>query len=115
VFDFDNSEYNWFAADLGTAVFEAATCGYQKLPREEFIKGFLDKFVEGYERESTLGAVVEQIPLFAKLREICIYLVLRKRWKNRMLSEFQRRSFESVRVGVVEDRPFMKKELGARI
>jgi amicoumacin kinase len=68
VFDFDNSEYNWFAADLGTAVFEAATCGYQKLPRDEFIKGFLDKFVEGYEREFTLGAIVEQIPLFAKNR-----------------------------------------------
>jgi Ser/Thr protein kinase RdoA (MazF antagonist) len=106
VFDFDNSEYNWFVADLGTALFEAATCGYQKLPRDEFIKGFLEKFVEGYERESTLGAAVEQIPLFAKVREICIYLVLRKRWKNRTLSEFQHRFFESLRVGVVEGRPF---------
>jgi hypothetical protein len=75
-------------ADLGTAVFEAATCGYQKLPRDEFIRGFLEKFVAGYERESTLGAVAEQIPLFAKVREICIYLVLRKRWKNRTLSDF---------------------------
>ena len=114
-FDFDNSEYNWFVADIGTAVFEAATCGYQKLPREEFIKGFLERFLEGYESESTLGPAVEQIALFAKVREICIYLILRKRWKNQTLSEFQRRFFESVRQGVVEDRPFMKKELGARI
>jgi amicoumacin kinase len=106
VFDFDSCEYNWFVADLGTAVFEAATCGYQKLPREEFIKGFLDRFIEGYECEYSLGAAVDQVPLFAKLREICIYLVLRKRWKNRMLSEFQRRFFESMRVGVVEDRAF---------
>ena len=111
VFDFDNSEYNWFVTDLGTAVFEAATCGYQKLPRDEFIKGFLEKFVAGYERESALGAAVEQIPLFAKVREICIYLVLRKRWKNRTLSEFQRRFFESVRVGVVEDRPFVASRI----
>jgi amicoumacin kinase len=111
VFDFDNSEYNWFAADLGTAVFEAATCGYQKLPRDEFIKGFLGKFVQGYERESSLGAAVEQVPLFAKLREICIYLVLRKRWKNRTLSEFQRLFFESVRVGVVEDREFVASRI----
>jgi Ser/Thr protein kinase RdoA (MazF antagonist) len=114
VFDFDNSEFNWSVADLGTAVFEATTCGYQKLPRTEFIKRFLERFIEGYERESTLGAAVEQIPLFAKVREICMYLVLRKRWKNRTLSEFQRRFFESVRQGVVEDRPFMKKELGGR-
>jgi Ser/Thr protein kinase RdoA (MazF antagonist) len=115
VFDFGNSEYNWFVADLGTAVFEAATCGYQKLPRDEFIKGFLEKFVEGYERESTLGAAVEQIPLFAKVREICIYLVLRRRWKNRPLSEFQRRFFESVRVGVVEDRPFVASRIASSL
>jgi Ser/Thr protein kinase RdoA (MazF antagonist) len=106
VFDFDSCEYNWFVADLGTAVFEAATCGYQKLPRDEFIRGFLDRFIEGYERECPLGAAANQIPLFAKLREICIYLVLRKRWKNRLLTEFQRRFFESVRAGVVEDRAF---------
>ena len=106
VFDFDSCEYNGFVADLGAAVFEAATCGYRKLPRDEFIKGFLDRFIEGYEREYPLGAAADQVPLFAKLREICIYLVLRKRWKNRMLTEFQRRFFESVRVGVVEDRAF---------
>ena len=114
-FDFDNSEYNWFVADLGTAVFEAATCGYQKLPRDEFIKRFLESFVAGYERECALGAALEQVPLFAKVREICIYLVLRKRWKNRTLSPFQTRFFESVRQAVVEDLPFMKKELGDRI
>ena len=107
VFDFDNSEYNWFAADLGTAVFEAATCNYQKLPRQEFIKLFLGEFGDGYEQESNLGDAIENVPLFAKLREICIYLVLRKRWKNRTLSEFQHRFFESVRLGVVEDLPFV--------
>jgi hypothetical protein len=48
-------------ADLATAVFEAATCGYQKLPRDEFIKGFLEKFVAGYERESALGDAVSAI------------------------------------------------------
>jgi amicoumacin kinase len=107
VFDFDNSEYNWFVADLGTAVFEAATCGYQKLPREEFIKMFLEEFIAGYERESNLGDAIRHLPLFVKFREICIYLVLRKRWKNRTVSEFQRRFFESVRVVVLNDVPFM--------
>jgi amicoumacin kinase len=106
-FDFDNSEYNWFAADVGTAVFEAATCNYQNLPREEFIKMFLGEFIKGYEQEANLGEAGKKIPLFAKLREICIYLVLRKRWKNRSLTEFQRRFFESIRRGVVNDLPFM--------
>jgi Ser/Thr protein kinase RdoA (MazF antagonist) len=114
VFDFDNCEYNWFVADLGTAVFEAATCAYQKLPRAEFIKGFLDRFIDGYEHEYPLGAAAAQVPLFAKLREICIYLVLRKRWKNRRLSEFQRRFFESVRAGVVEDRAFYAEGASSR-
>ena len=107
VFDFDNSEYNWFVADLGTAVFEATTCNYQKLTRRQFIKVFLGEFVNGYEQESNLGDAVQHVPLFAKLREICIYLVLRKRWKNRTLSEFQQRFFESVRLGVVNDLPFV--------
>jgi amicoumacin kinase len=107
VFDFDNSEYNWFISDLGTAVFEAATCWYQKLPREEFIKMFLEEFIKGYEKESTLGDAIRHLPLFAKLREICIYLVPRKRWRNRALNEFQRQFFETVRLGVVEDRPFI--------
>lgn len=106
-FDFDNSEYKWFVADLGTAVFEAATCNYQKLPRQGFIKVFLGEFGNGYERESNLGGAVKEVRSFAKLREICIYLVLRKRWKNRALNEFQRRFFESVRLGVVGDVPFV--------
>jgi len=92
---------------LGTSVFEAATCNYQKLPRQGFIKVFLGEFGNGYERESNLGGAVKEVRSFAKLREICIYLVLRKRWKNRSLNEFQRRFFESVRLGVVEDVPFM--------
>jgi amicoumacin kinase len=108
VFDFDNSEYHWFLADLGTAVFEAATCSYQKLLPERFIKMFLEEFIKGYERESTLGDAIRHLPVFVKLREICIYLVLRKRWQNRTLSEFQRQFFESVRFGVVEDVPFME-------
>ena len=90
-------------------MFEAATCNYQRLTRQEFIKVFLEEFVNGYEQESNLGDALEKVPLFAKLREICIYLVLRKRWKNRTLSEFQRRFFESVRFGVVEDVPFVDR------
>jgi hypothetical protein len=77
------------------------------LPRQEFIKVFLEEFGNGYEQESNLGDMGKAVPSFAKLREICIYLVLRKRWKNRSLNEFQRRFFESVRLGVVEDIPFM--------
>ncbi len=41
--------------------------------------------------------------------------MLRKRWNNRTLTEFQRRFFESVRVGWWRIGRFMGKELGARI
>ena len=68
---------------------------------------FLEELIAGYERESNLGDAIRYLPLFVKFREICIYLVLRKRWKNRTLSEFQRGFFESVRFGVVNDVPFM--------
>jgi hypothetical protein len=67
---------------------------------------FLGEFIKGYEQESDLGEAIQHASLFAKLREICIYLVLRKRWKNKTLSEFQRRFFESVRTGVMKDLAF---------
>ena len=63
MFDFDNCEYNWFVADLGTALFEAATCAYQKVAREDFIKMFLGEFIKGYEQESNLGDAIQQVPL----------------------------------------------------
>jgi Ser/Thr protein kinase RdoA (MazF antagonist) len=103
----DNSEYHWFVADLSTALFEAATCCYQKLPRAEFIKRFLDDFLSGYRQEYEFGDRLKHLPSFIKLRETSIYIILRKRWADRVLTPFQNRFFESLRESVLQDRAFI--------
>jgi Ser/Thr protein kinase RdoA (MazF antagonist) len=108
VFDFDNSEYNWFVADIGTAVFEAATCAYRQGPRAEFIRMFLGSFLDGYRKENDLGRWLEYLPLFVKLREISIFLILGRRWRWRKLGEFQQSFFANLREGVLNDLPFLE-------
>lgn len=108
VFDFDNSEYHRLLADIGTIVFEAATCGHQRLPRAQFIASFLKAFIEGYRLEIDRDTKwFEHLPLFVKLREVSIFLILSDRWRGRKLEAFQQSFFDSIRSATLEDRPFM--------
>jgi Ser/Thr protein kinase RdoA (MazF antagonist) len=92
VFDFDNCEYHWFLADVGTIVFEAATCIHQRLPRQEFLVAFLSAFLDGYRGVRSACPLLSHLPDFAKLREILIFLILSRRWKNREIGPFKNRS-----------------------
>lgn len=106
LFDFDNSEYNWFIADLGTIIFEAATCFYQKLPRKKFIAEFIQEFTAGYREANDIDLPLELLPQFIKLREICIYLVLTRRWAGKELGGFQRDFYASLETSVLTGEPF---------
>ncbi len=109
VFDFDNSEYHWILADIGTIIFEAATCFHQKVPRPQFIASFLKVFIEGYRFETDRDIEwFEHLPLFVKLREVSIFLILSERWRGRKLEAFQQSFFDSIRSATLEDRPFMQ-------
>jgi amicoumacin kinase len=108
VFDFDNCEYHWFLADLGTVIFEAATCIHQTRPRQEFIASFLGEFLAGYRLAHDFGEELRCLPIFVKLREIQIFLILSRRWRGRELGPFQKKFFSTVRETVLQDKPFVE-------
>lgn len=115
VFDFDNCEYHWFLADLGTVIFEAATCIHQTRPRQEFIASFLEEFLAGYRLAHDFGEELRCLPNFVKLREIQIFLILSKRWKGQELGSFQKSFFSSIRETVLHDRPFVDDSLMEKV
>lgn len=108
IFDFDNCEYHWFLADLGTIVFEASTCIHQRLPRQEFIANFMAHFLSGYCLVRGPGDFLAFLPDFVKLREIQIFLTLSRRWKNREIGPFQKAFFEGVLDAVLAEKPFVE-------
>ncbi len=79
VFDHDNCEYHWLAADLGTALFEASTCAYQNLDRNEVVRYFLNEFLAGYRTQRDPAGLLEHLHDFVKLRELQIFLILSER------------------------------------
>jgi Ser/Thr protein kinase RdoA (MazF antagonist) len=108
IFDFDNCEHHWFMADLGTIIFESATCIHQRLARQEFIADFMKQFLPGYLAVRDSGDLLAALPDFAKLREIQIFLTLSRRWKNREIGPFQKAFFSATREAVLTDKAFIE-------
>jgi len=76
-FDFDDCCYQWFAYDIATILFGAV--GQPWLDKNESArldeaKRFLPAFLQGYQEITPLpDMVVENLPLFLKLRELSLY------------------------------------------
>ncbi len=77
VFDTDDSHYEWFIYDITIPLFYSLAdknIGYDNI---EFVKRYMKYFMEGYNRENILDkSWLEHIPLFLKLREIELYIIL---------------------------------------
>lgn len=81
-FDFDDCGYQWFAYDVATVLFSAI---YQpwipddRIRHQKEAEKFLPAFLKGYEREFPVPEfVLENMPLFLKLRELSLYAVINK-------------------------------------
>ncbi|UVI29189.1 phosphotransferase enzyme family protein [Paenibacillus spongiae] len=75
LFDFDECEYNWLAADIANPLFYATPLKSDGVElRNATAQRFYDNLMEGYCRENTLETYwLERIPLFLRLREILVY------------------------------------------
>jgi Ser/Thr protein kinase RdoA (MazF antagonist) len=102
VFDFDNCEYHWYAYDVATAVFEAATCRHQTQPLKFFLHEFLESFAQGYSSVADFPDV-RVLAAMIRLRELFMFLTLAERWRNMQLSAFRQSFFERLRRSVLED------------
>jgi Ser/Thr protein kinase RdoA (MazF antagonist) len=72
VFDFDSSEYAWFAKDIAVSLYYAVHS--DERDRSQFVPEFLSRFMKGYWREYDLAPWwLEQIPDLLRLQRLILY------------------------------------------
>jgi Ser/Thr protein kinase RdoA (MazF antagonist) len=77
VFDFDDCQYHWFAADISIPLFYVMRNKRLNQATPEFATHFFSCFLKGYNRENSLDKKwLTRIPLFHKLREMILYIVI---------------------------------------
>ncbi|UCD63846.1 MAG: phosphotransferase [Candidatus Zixiibacteriota bacterium] len=77
VFDFDDCQYHWFAADLSIPLFYVMRNKVLNDRSTEFARHFFGCLMEGYNRENSISRKwLEQIPCFLKLREMILYIII---------------------------------------
>jgi len=99
VFDFDDSEYHWFAYDIAVVLHDTLPwLPHFGMTLDEFVQFFWTRFLTGYVTEHSLTTFwLQQLPLFLKLREIIVYLFFHKKWEMDALTEHQQTLLSSYR------------------
>ncbi|QYR23581.1 phosphotransferase [Paenibacillus sp. sptzw28] len=109
LFDFDECEYNWFAADIANPLFYATPLpsdGTEE--RNRTAKRFYDYFMEGYFRENTLDSYwLKRIPLFLRLREILVYSGAFRSLDLNNLHPWSKEMLETTTSNIENDLPFL--------
>lgn len=79
LFDFDDCQYAWFAYDIAMALFYAISHDCVSEKDVAHAKDFFEQFMLGYRRENAVASEwLERIPLFMKLREIDLYIIIHR-------------------------------------
>ncbi|WP_207903321.1 phosphotransferase enzyme family protein [Hazenella coriacea] len=77
--DFDDSQYSWFMSDLAISLFYAIPFSESEAKKTESAKRFLDQLLTGYQQIRSINdRELGWIPLFLKLREIDLYIVIHR-------------------------------------
>lgn len=79
IFDFDDSQYFWFAHDIAMCLFYVVPHHCEKQADLDNAKLFLSHFMTGYRRENQLDhRWILEIPTFMKLREMELYIAINR-------------------------------------
>ncbi|MFJ5716809.1 phosphotransferase enzyme family protein [Neobacillus sp. NPDC093127] len=91
VFDFDDCAYHWFAYDLAVSFYHAFWQTSAFTPENnQFSTIFWDHFLKGYAREHIIKKeMLQQIPIFLKIREIFLYVLFSEKWDLQNLEDWQ--------------------------
>ncbi len=83
LFDFDDSEYSWFIADIAVIMITAFWGKLQgERNRDEFAQWFFENIMKGYVEENTLSNWwLKKLPDFIRLRHMLLYSVLKQEMK----------------------------------
>ena len=105
VFDFDDSEYHWFAYDVAVVLFDTLPwLPHQGMNKGDFARFFWNHFYTGYVGEYSLNEYwLNQLPIFMKLREMFLYGVFHKKWDLDSLTEEQQKMLDAYRFNIEND------------
>jgi Ser/Thr protein kinase RdoA (MazF antagonist) len=79
IIDFDDCQYGWFVMDIAMALFDVLVLynASTDAQSQRFAKTFLSNYLAGYRSEKEPPQYwLHQLPLFLKLKELCIYASL---------------------------------------
>ena len=77
IFDFDDCQYHWFAADVSMPLFYVMRNTRLNDRSLQFANRFFNCLLEGYYCENTIDRYwLEEIPWFLKLREMILYIII---------------------------------------
>ncbi|MBN1329844.1 MAG: phosphotransferase [Candidatus Heimdallarchaeota archaeon] len=108
LFDFDDSEYGWFIADLSVIVFTALWANFHaEQSKEEFVQIFIRKFMVGYRKENSLEEWwLTQLADFVHYRFILLYAVLLKEYQLNPV-EWIKKLLDSWKPLIESDKPYV--------
>lgn len=98
IFDTDDCQYNWFAADLASVLTSVSLSERAQPQTEDFVEDFRQHFMRGYKLEFELSPEeLEHLPLFRRFRELLIFGALCNRWDFDSLSVAQEKLVSRLR------------------
>lgn len=114
IFDFDDCSYHHIISDIAIPIYYCAWFKYKSYEeRTKFINGeFLPRFLEGYNSELALDEkLLEEIPLFLKLRDCELYGVLYKKWDITALNDNQKALLAEIKDRIISDQPIVTVQI----
>lgn len=110
LFDFDECEYNWFAADIANPLFYATPLPSDGKERRNLVaRRFYDAFMEGYIQENELNPYwLNRLPLFLRLREILVLSGAFRSLDLNNLHPWSKEMIETTILNIETDQPFLE-------
>lgn len=108
LFDFDDCQYHWFAADIAIALFYAVPHHCESREDRDKARRFYECFMDGYCAENTLGRDwLRRIPLFLKQREIDLYVAIHRSFDTNNLDSWCTSFMENRKTKILNDVPYV--------
>lgn len=108
LFDFDDCQYCWFAADIAIVLFYAVPHDCASSEELEKARNFYRHFMKGYAAENILDREeLKHIPLFLKQRELDLYVCVHRSCDLDNLNKWARSFMKDRKYKILNDIPYV--------
>jgi len=106
-FDFDDCCYGWYVMDIAMSLFDVVVL-YGEACKRGFAQEFMGAYLSGYVEERWLDPLwVKRLPLFLKLLEIGVYILVERSYELGTNDSWVQRFMPGRRERIVDDVPFV--------